>query len=1148
MMFSASGFGLNENRILSHSLETMVSQKNRNFEIDAPLYNSRIIKIFLKFIREEYPKLDIDRLLKLSGITTYELDDQGHWLTQRQVDQFHDALVRESGNSNIAREAGRYAATSEGTGATKQYTLGLMKVSTVYLLMSKVYPLLSRGAQIRTKKLSRNRVEIISIPYAGVEEKPYQCENRIGMLEAVAKLFTDTFAKVDHLSCIHKGDECCRYIVSWEKTPSHVWKMLQFYAILFSVASSVGLYFLLPLANWAIFVLSSAVLVLGLSFFSERAEKRELSKTIVAQGDAAKDVLDETNIRYNNAIFVQEIGQAISKILDIDRLLETVTNVMEKRLDFDRGMIVLANDEKTRLEYRGGYGYDPKLEGLLRSAGFHLDKPHSRGVVVRSYKEQKPFLVNDVGKIEHNLSERSLDFLKRTGTHSFICVPIVYEHESLGVLLVDNIRSKRALAQSDINLLLGVAFQTAVSLINASSFKKIEESAEKYRNILESIEEGYFEVDLAGNLTFFNDSLCQILGYPQQEMMGMSSRKYTSRGMALKIYRAFNGIYKTGRPQHIFDCGIIRKGGEKRILEVSASLIRDAGDRPIGFRGVTRDVTERKEAEKMRQAKLAAETANRAKSKFLANMSHEIRTPLNGIIGLSELAAGTALTEEQKDILNSIENEASSLLFIINDILDFSKIEAGMLQLEEIPFDLNLLMDEIIKPFRLQAEKKGLKVRASLGPDTPTYLIGDPLKLKQIFGNLVGNAIKFTQKGEICITNQIERIEKKHVKLRFSVTDTGVGISRHKLRTIFESFTQEDSSTTRKFGGTGLGTTISKELTELMGGQIGVESEKGKGSTFWFTAVFGRQTDPAIVKPLKTSIAQTETERKQEPIRILLAEDYPTGQKVAIAFLKRAGYEVDLAENGLAALDLYTTHRYDLILMDIEMPLMDGYEVTRQIRRIETNQNESTNKIHDTRRVPIIAMTAHAVKGYMEKCLEVGMDDYLTKPIRRSSLLALVDKWTRESAPFRETSDLETSVTETQSFEAVREEMREDSLSHKASRLIEQPMDFDRAVAEFEEDKALLLDVLKGFLENMRKQLLDMKNAVEYRDVEKIRNEAHKIKGGASNLTADALAAIALELEKCAKFEDLRGCKVHLETLNSEFARFESYVQELINS
>jgi len=483
-------------------------------KMDDPLYNSRVIKIFVEYLQKHYPDLNIDSILKYAEMTKYEVEDQGHWFNQRQVDRFHQILVEKTWNSNIAREAGRYAVSSRALGAVKQYLLGLMSLRSLYVLMEKLYPIMSRGATVKAKKLGSNKVGIVSIPKPGVNEKPYQCENRMGIFESLAKLFTKRFAKIEHPSCFHKDDDCCRYIITWEKTPSLLWRRVRNYSLLLSPLVSLAFFFVLPIMAWVVLVLLCVFLTVMFSFYSERLEKKELTKTIETQGDAAKDLLAEINIRYNGALLIQEIGQATSKLMDIQNLLKTVMEAVEKRLDFDRGGIWLASKEKTRLVYNTGYGYNPEMEKLLRNTDFHLDRPRARGVAIQAFKQQRPFLVNDIVEIEKDLSKRSLEFVKRIGAQSFICVPIVYEGESLGVLFVDNPKSKRPLSQSDMFLLMGIAPQIAISIHNAMIYRReqsLRELFEKYvpppiiKRYMDSGEEKLFQGEESSITALFLD-------------------------------------------------------------------------------------------------------------------------------------------------------------------------------------------------------------------------------------------------------------------------------------------------------------------------------------------------------------------------------------------------------------------------------------------------------------------------------------------------------------------------------------------------------------------------------------------------------------------------------------------------------------------
>ena len=450
---------------------------------DSHLYNSRNIKNYVEYTQKHYPDIDIDSVLSYAGIATYELEDEGHWFTQQQVDRFNEILSQKTGDPNLSREVGRYAASSKASGTIKQYALGFMSPAAAYWLVKNLASRLTRGHTFKARKLGPNRVEISVTPNPGVFEKPYQCNARIGLFEALSKLFSNKFAKIEHPTCIHKGGDLCRYIITWEKTSSFMWRRVRNYLSILCFLASGVLYFFIPLISWVAVIFLFTSLIIGLSFYPEHLEKEDLAKNLETQGDAAKGLLDEINIRYNNALLVQEIGQATSMLLDIQKLLKSVMDTMEERLDFDRGGIWLANKEKTRLCYNVGYGYDPEIENLLRDSDFHLDRPRSKGPAIQAFKKQKSYLVNDVAEIEKDLSEKSLDFVKRIGAQSFICAPVIYEGKSLGVLFVDNLTSKRPLNQSDKSLLMGIAPQIAISIHNAISYQRLQESKEREHNL-----------------------------------------------------------------------------------------------------------------------------------------------------------------------------------------------------------------------------------------------------------------------------------------------------------------------------------------------------------------------------------------------------------------------------------------------------------------------------------------------------------------------------------------------------------------------------------------------------------------------------------------------------------------------------------------
>ena len=784
-------------------------------------------------------------------------------------------------------------------------------------------------------------------------------------------------------------------------------------------------------------------------------------------------------------------------------------------------------------------------------------------------------------------------------------------------------------------------------------------SEAKYRTIIESIEDGYYEIDTAGLLTFCNESLAAIYGRPKNTIIGNPIQSLLKRDIALKFSNKIEALIQNPAQDNELEWSVAAADGTRRYYETALSVIQDAKGQPTGFRGLLRDVTRRKRAEALYQEKMTAEAASRSKSEFLANMSHEIRTPLNSIIGLIELMLETELRPEQREDLDVVIAAAYSLLSLINDILDFSKIEAGKLELEEIPFNLRDFLGESLKIVAAKAHEKELELAYRVARDVPETIVGDPVRLRQVVLNLVGNAIKFTESGEIILSVEPQSIDSTGCDLLISITDTGIGIPPEKHESIFGAFAQADGSTTRRFGGTGLGLAVSSQLVGLMGGRLWVESPVTKpeerdidasmpGSSFRFISCFsvpgklkpesplfnpdidlrafntlvvddnesslgilmemlegwrmnaqgttsmalaqdmltqaasgGNPFDLILVdsdmpvadgfslvrwiktqkglncrilmmltslrnraqmdltdlnvkgiitKPVRPSdlldavigavdagagiagpVEETPRQALTAPmgaLDILVAEDTLFNQKFIRRLLDRWGHRATIVENGQAAVSAISRNHFDIVLMDVQMPGMDGFEATEKIRELE-----SATKKH----VPIIAMTAHAMKGDRERCLAAGMDDYVPKPISSDTLFNAINALVPRPL----------------------ESEAESPADHSRTRVDEPVLDREALLKAFDDDWEFLMEVVDMFVADYPQMMADIKQAIVEKDPSKLERTAHALKGMLGNFQVASSVEKAFALEKLGRDESLENAETTFNALADEMAALE---------
>lgn len=939
------------------------------------IYNSRLLKLYTAYLGRHYPHIDLDALLRDAQLSKHELEDPGHWFNQQQVDLFYEKVLAATGDPAVARSAGRFTASTDAGGPVKQHALGLLNISSIYMLLTRLYPMLSRGARVEARKLAADRVEITVVPQPGVQEKPYQCENRLGVFESLATLFTSDYATVKHDQCIHRGDHCCRYEATWEEPPYRGWRRGARVALVALVLAGVPAVFVLP----PMFALLSAAVagmgVMGLRLRADHLEKQALRHTVQKQGNVAEDHIKEVDYRYRGAMLVQKIGQATSALLDVNRLAQVIVDNIQNHLDFDRGIIMLVDEDRQLLVYAAGFGFDEDKIDILKHTRFSLDNPDAKGVFVRALREHRPILVDDVNAMQDLFSFRSQSFAKKLGTQSLICLPIAYEQEPLGILAVDNIHTKRPLTQSDANLLMAVAYQAAAGIFGSRAYKKMQDNEARYRSLYDKAPTAYFSIS-ADDATIINCNLAaeRLLGHPRSELVGSVWLDYCSTGAdgRERAERIFQAV-KEGRSINNEEVQWLHRDGRLVWTHLSMEPFADAKGHVPEFRCILADTTERKELE----AQLRHSQRMEAMGTLAGGVAHDLSNILSAIVSYPDLLLMDIPSSHQlHEPLTKIRNAGMRAAAIVQDLLTLAR--RGV-QLTEV-IDFNAIVGEFIKSpeyDRLCADHPDARVVTDLGRQ-PVIIRGSAVHLIKSLMNIVINAAEaMPSGGEIRIATRrqpastldriVDKADGDYVVV--SVTDTGTGIPKEDIHRIFEPF-----YTKKVMGrsGTGLGMAIVWATVKDHNGFVDVQSVMGKGTTvrLIFPATAAQRVQPPATPVLEHLMGHGET--------ILVVDDEAEHRDIAYRMLKRLGYRVVVADSGEAAVALCRRRRPDLVVLDMVLGSdMDGLMLFRRLLALRPDQKAViTSGFTETFR--------------LRQALQLGAGAYIKKPYSLRTLASTI--------------------------------------------------------------------------------------------------------------------------------------------------------------
>ena len=763
---------------------------------EAKLYNSRIVRTYVDYVGRYHQDVDTDGILRDARITRLEINDDGHWFTQSEVDTFQKALRRRIADPDIARKAGRYVAESRTLKPLQRYVLGFLNPVIAYEKLEKLTAQLSRHASVSTKRLSATEVEVSFTPQPGVREKPFQCDNRIGSLEAIALFFTGRYADVKHPHCLHRGDEYCRYIVRWHIAPYFLRKRYARVATVAALVMAPLSAFMLEPISWIASTALLALIAMTLQWWAELAEKRELAERMTLQVESEETMFEQAQRRYNESMLVRDVGEAISQVLDPDDLIDRIMRVIKEHYDYRRGAVFLVNEEKTLLSFKSGYGLTEDEREALGQYTFELSEQRRNILLRRLFVDKYPVYIEDAAQYDEVLNTDFCYIITSMDVDSLLCIPIFYEDKPEGMIVMERKKSMRPIVHSDISLLMGIAPQVGISINNARSYRYVTESEKRYRAVVEDQTELIYRCRPDGTLTFVNEAYCRYFGKSRDDLLGTSIYALLPDDKE-RIMSA--GHISSLSPEHPLirrEERVIDGRGETRLQEWTNRIIIDGSGMAGEVQGVGRDVTQQRDMENQLRVSL------REKEVLLKEIHHRVKNNLQIVSSLLNIQSHVEKDNKIRDIITESRNRVLSMAYIHEYLYssdDMARIDVGAYIRRLVGHLLHTLPED---PGRISH---------SIVVDNVYLDISQSIPCGLIINELVSNALKHAFPAGRVGTVSISLAQGEGSRVVFEVRDDGIGMPEG----VREGHRQN------------LGLQLVRDLVTQLRGDITVETDRG---------------------------------------------------------------------------------------------------------------------------------------------------------------------------------------------------------------------------------------------------------------------------------------------------------------------------------